>query len=109
MAAETKGESDTEKLRRRNRELSILNSIAQALNREVDLSQALHTTLAQVAELLDLQTGWIWLLREDTCEPYLVAAQNLPPALANSVTAWKRTRRATWTARPTSASSPVRA
>lgn len=84
MAAETKGESDTEKLRRRNRELSILNSIAQALNREVDLSQALHTTLAQVAELLDLQTGWIWLLREDTCEPYLVAAQNLPPALANS-------------------------
>ncbi len=84
MATETKGESDTEKLRRRNRELSILNSIAQALNREVDLSQALHTTLAQVAELLDLQTGWIWLLREDTCEPYLVAAQNLPPALANS-------------------------
>jgi two-component system NarL family sensor kinase len=84
VAAETKGESDTEKLRRRNRELSILNSIAQALNREVDLSQALHTTLAQVAELLDLQTGWIWLLREDTCEPYLVAAQNLPPALANS-------------------------
>jgi two-component system NarL family sensor kinase len=84
MVAEMKGESDTEKLRRRNRELSILNSIAQALNREVDLSQALHTTLAQVAELLDLQTGWIWLLREDTCEPYLVAAQNLPPALANS-------------------------
>ncbi|MFQ5795982.1 MAG: histidine kinase [Candidatus Bipolaricaulia bacterium] len=77
-------ESDTEKLQRRNRELAILNEIAQALNREVDLNQALHTTLAQVAELLDLRTGWIWLLDEETGESYLVAAQNLPPALANN-------------------------
>ena len=29
--------SDTEKLQRRNRELSILNTIAEALNREVDV------------------------------------------------------------------------
>ena len=77
-------ESDTERLRRRNRGLSILNAIAQALNREVDLLQALHVALAQAAELLDLQTGWIWLLNEDTGEPYLASAQNLPPALANT-------------------------
>src|SRR5215467_4826231 len=77
-------ESDTQKLRRRNRELSILNAIAQALNREVDLPQALHTTLAQVAELFDLKTGWIWLLSEETGDPYLAVAQNLPPALANA-------------------------
>jgi two-component system, NarL family, sensor kinase len=76
-------ESDTEKLQRRNRELSILNAIASALNREVDLTRALNAALAQVAELLDLKTGWIWLLREETSEPYLAAAQNLPPALAN--------------------------
>jgi two-component system NarL family sensor kinase len=79
-----KSESDTEKLQRRNRELSILNAIAQALNREVDLSQALQTALAQVAALLDLQTGWIWLLREDTRESYLAASQSLPPALAKA-------------------------
>ena len=81
MAA--KRESATQKLEHRNRELSILNSIAQALNREVDLPRALQTTLAQVAELLDLQTGWIWLINEDSGDPYLAAAQNLPPALAN--------------------------
>jgi two-component system NarL family sensor kinase len=75
--------SDAEALTRRNRELTILNVIAQALNREVDLSQALHTTLARVAEIFDLQTGWIWLMHPDTGEPYLAAAQNLPPGLAN--------------------------
>ncbi|HMN29747.1 MAG TPA: hypothetical protein PKE45_16470, partial [Caldilineaceae bacterium] len=68
---------------RRERELSILNTIAQALNRSVDLAEALRTTLAQVADLLDLHTGWIWLINEQTGDPYLAAAQNLPPALAD--------------------------
>lgn len=77
-------ESDSIKLHRRNRELSILNTIAQALNRSVDLDQALHVALALVAELLDLQTGWVWLLDEETAESYLAAAQNLPPGLANN-------------------------
>lgn len=76
--------TDAEKLRQRNRELSILNSIAQALNRSVDLDQALKAALAQVADLLDLRTGWIWLLHEETGESYLAAAQNLPPGLANN-------------------------
>ncbi len=84
MSAKTSRESNTIKLQRRNRELSILNAIAEALNREIDLQQALHTTLAKVAELFDLQTGWIWLLHEETGEPYLAVAQNLPPALANA-------------------------
>mgnify|MGYP000153172670 CR=1 FL=1 len=78
--------SDTEKLQRRNRELSILNAIAEALNREVDLVQALSTALARVTELFELQTGWVWLLNEETGAPYLAASQNLPPALANDPT-----------------------
>jgi two-component system NarL family sensor kinase len=76
--------STTDKLQQRNRESAILKSIAEALNREVDLDRALHVALAQVVELFDLRTGWIWLLREDNGEPYLAAAQNLPPALANN-------------------------
>ena len=77
-------ETDAAILRRRNYELTILNATAQALNSSVDLDQALHAALAQVAELLDLRTGWIWLLQEDTGESYLAAALNLPPALADS-------------------------
>ena len=72
-----------ERLKRRNAELSIINSMAQALNRSVDLDQALHAILAQVADLFDLQTGWVWLLREDDHQSYLAAAQNLPPALTH--------------------------
>ncbi|MEZ4736388.1 MAG: GAF domain-containing sensor histidine kinase [Caldilineaceae bacterium] len=66
------------------RELVILNNIAQALNRSVNLDEALQTTLAQVAALFDLQTGWVWLLNEKTNAFYLAAAQNLPPALADN-------------------------
>lgn len=73
--------SDADQLQRRNRELSILNAIAQALNRSVALDQALAAALAQAAELLGLQTGWVWLLSEDGEETYLAAAQNLPPGL----------------------------
>jgi two-component system NarL family sensor kinase len=72
---------DNDILQRRNRELSILNTIADAMNREIDLSQALRAALAQTTSLLDLQTGWIWLLDEEKGSPYLAAQQNLPPAL----------------------------
>lgn len=73
--------SNTEKLQRRNRELSILNTIAEALNREVDLLRALSVALGHVATLLDLHTGWIFLVDEDTGETYLAATQDLPPVL----------------------------
>lgn len=75
--------SDTEKLKQRNRELSILNAIAEALNREVDLNQALQTALERVTELFNLQTGWVWLQSEETGLPYLAASRQLPPVLAN--------------------------
>jgi two-component system, NarL family, sensor kinase len=75
---------DANKLRQRNRELSILNTIAQALNQSVDINQTLQSVLAQVANLLDLQTGWVWLLHEeDEMASYLAAAQNLPPIMTN--------------------------
>jgi two-component system NarL family sensor kinase len=75
--------TDTDELRKRNRELSILNVIAEALNREIDLNQALHTALIRVTELFNLRTGWIWLMHERTELFYLAASLNLPPALAN--------------------------
>ncbi len=76
--------SQTDQLKQRNRELSILNAIARALNQSVDLDQALETALVKVAALLNLSTSWIWLMREDTGKPYLAAAQNLPPVLRDN-------------------------
>src|SRR5579872_5299331 len=67
---------------RRQQELAILHAIAATLNTVTDLGEALRVTLVQLTELFDLNTGWVWLLREDDEEPYLAASLSLPPALA---------------------------
>jgi two-component system NarL family sensor kinase len=69
-------------LLRRNHELGVLNAIASALNRAVDAHEAVREALSMVAELLGLRSGWVWLLDERS-EPYLAAALDLPPFLAN--------------------------
>lgn len=71
---------DVDELRQRNRELGILNKIAAEFNRSVDLQQVLDAALEQAADLLDLQTGWIWLL-DDEGDHHLAAKRNLPPGL----------------------------
>jgi two-component system NarL family sensor kinase len=71
-------------LERRNHELSVLNEIARELNRSVNLGEALEFALEQVAELLELRTGWIWLQNEVTGQFYLAASRNLPPALTDN-------------------------
>ncbi len=63
------------------RELRILNAIAEALNSSPDVQQALERTLALVADLLGLQTGWIWLMEAQTGRFYNAAARDLPPYL----------------------------
>ena len=78
--------TDAHTLQQRNRELTILKSIAEVLNRSVDVHQALNTTLAQVADLFDLRTAWVYLLDDDTGESYLAASQNLPPGLVDDPT-----------------------
>jgi two-component system NarL family sensor kinase len=84
IADKSNSPSSTETLEQRNWELSVLNAIAESLNREVDLSQALKSTLSQVVELFNLKTGWIWLMHEEDEEPYLAASLSLPPALEDN-------------------------
>jgi two-component system NarL family sensor kinase len=71
----------TEKLEQRNRELSILKAITESLNRALDVKTALDNAVILVAELLELEAGWVWLLDEVSGEPYLAAARMLPPYL----------------------------
>ncbi|HEX2184012.1 MAG TPA: GAF domain-containing sensor histidine kinase, partial [Chloroflexota bacterium] len=67
------------------RDLSILNAIAEALNSAPDVEQALTRTLGLVAELLGLQTGWVWLVNPDSRQFYSAAVRNLPPFLQRPV------------------------
>ncbi len=66
----------------RNRDLAVLYDIAGYLNHQVDVHEALQEVLARVTELLNLRTGWVWLLDQQG-KTYLAAAQNLPPYLAD--------------------------
>jgi two-component system, NarL family, sensor kinase len=63
-----------------DRHLGILNTLAQALSRSLDLGEVLHTALDKVAELLELETGWVWLL-DEAGESRLAATRNLPSGL----------------------------
>jgi two-component system NarL family sensor kinase len=71
--------------RRDARELEILAVIAQALNRSADVPAALDQTLRLTAELLDCESGWIWLRDQATRKFYLAASHNLPPYLQEPV------------------------
>jgi diguanylate cyclase (GGDEF)-like protein/PAS domain S-box-containing protein len=58
----------------------VLRAVAEHLNREVHLQPMLHSALALILQLLDLHTGWIFLLDEQG-QFTLAAAHGLPPAL----------------------------
>ncbi|PRX56470.1 LuxR C-terminal-related transcriptional regulator [Flagellimonas meridianipacifica] len=60
-----------------------LYDIASHLNKEYSLHSALSKSLEKTAEILDLETGWIWLTEPDNKSVYLAVSHNLPPALSN--------------------------
>ena len=62
---------------------SHLYEIASHLNKEFSLHAALRKSLEKTVELLDLETGWIWLVQGDVKSVYLAASYNLPPALSD--------------------------
>ncbi len=67
------------------RELGILNAVSEALNSSPNVRQALERTLSLVADLLGLQTGWVWLLDQDTNRFYDAAERQMPPYLQERV------------------------
>ena len=61
-------------------ELTTLTALAQALSGPANLAESLEAALATVADVLGLETGWVWLLDESN-EPRLAAARALPASL----------------------------
>jgi two-component system, NarL family, sensor kinase len=84
----TPRDADADVLRRRNRELATLKEIAEKLNKGVGLHETLANTLPLVVELLNLHTGWLFLL-DSQAEFYVATYHNLPPALAYPGEPWE--------------------
>lgn len=72
-----------EDLRQRNRELSILNSIAMALNHNIPLNQILLKTLKNVLAVLNLERGVIVLVDRMQKNVEVHVRKGLPPAATN--------------------------
>jgi two-component system NarL family sensor kinase len=81
-------DADTDVLLRRNRELAALKSIAETLNKGVDLHTTLANTLPLLVDLLGLHTGWLFLLDAEA-DFSLGASHNLPPALTYPGEVWE--------------------
>ena len=61
---------------------SHLYEIACNLNKEYSLTSALSMALEKTTEILNVETGWIWLTESNNKSVYLAASYNLPPALS---------------------------
>jgi len=66
-----------QEVRRRNRELMVLNSISQSLNQSLPLDELLDRSLRQIVELFGVDMGTIYLLEEQTSVLRRVAAFGL--------------------------------
>ncbi len=67
--------------------LTTLNKIAETLNRSVDVASALNSALADLVDLMGMETGWVFL-RDPAAKSQwfgrgftLAADYNLPPAM----------------------------
>ena len=63
-----------QEIRRRNRELLVLNSIAQTLTESMDLRDSLHRALRQIAELFSLDATSLYLFEESGTKLRRIAA-----------------------------------
>jgi len=69
-------------------DLQTLNQISQTLNQATDVPTALHTSLAQLVDLMGLETGWVFVIDPASSDRWggrgfrLAAHHNLPPAMA---------------------------
>jgi PAS domain S-box-containing protein len=82
----TERKKTEEEVWQRNRELSILNSLAVALNDVADLEQLLKFTLENVLNALRLERGAIFLIDPGAREALLQAQSGLPNPLAGEKT-----------------------
>jgi len=79
-------------------DLQTLNEISLTLNQSSDVKTALNDSLAELVDLMGLETGWIFLIDPAASDRWngrgfrLIAHHNLPPAMAvTNASAWDKT------------------
>jgi two-component system, NarL family, sensor kinase len=75
------------------RALRVLKEVAEALNSASTEQRAAGEALTRMADLLGVETGWVWLRDPESERFYSAAVQNLPPYLQEPI---RMTGRSCW-------------
>jgi PAS domain S-box-containing protein len=75
-----------ETLRRRNRELALLNRASQAFTSTLDLDQVLVNVLEEIRRLLDVSASSVWLIDRETGE---LVCQQATGSQSETVRGWR--------------------
>jgi len=70
---------------RRSEELSVLDSVVATVNQSLDLTERLNTALDKVLEVMKIEAGGIYLLKEGTEKLILAAHKGLPLSFIKNV------------------------
>ena len=72
-------------LTRSNRRLSAINHVIQAANRESEIHDVLYAILGTVLDVLNLESGWIYLRDPDRDQFHLASWRNIQPEVGKQL------------------------
>jgi len=73
------------RLLRQNQDLSAVNMISTTLSSSLELEKVLQNTLAQVLQIMNIETGWIYLLNEEGKKLRCAHSYGLPDDVIQSI------------------------
>ncbi|MBN2297820.1 MAG: GAF domain-containing protein [Deltaproteobacteria bacterium] len=73
------------RLLRQNQDLAAVNLISKTLSSSIDLKEVLQNTLSQVMQIMNIETGWIYLLNEESHRLKCAYSYGIPEYVAQSI------------------------
>ncbi|MGC9323214.1 MAG: PAS domain-containing sensor histidine kinase [Desulfomonilia bacterium] len=73
------------RLLRQNQDLSAVNTISKTLSSSLKLEEVLQNTLSQVLQIMNIETGWIYLTDEESKTLHCAYSYGLPDDVMQSI------------------------
>jgi PAS domain S-box-containing protein len=73
------------RLLRQNQDLAAVNLISKTLSSSIDMEEVLQSTLAQVLQIMNIETGWIYLLDDHKQVLRVAYAYGLPSSVVQAI------------------------
>ncbi len=73
------------RLLRQNQDLAVINLISEVLSSSLQLKEVLESTLGKILQVMNIETGWIFILNEETQTLKCVYSYGLPDYVMQSL------------------------